>query len=182
VRGTGNAVGGNPSGVQIPLPPPTTEYHSWRDRIGWPSARHSKCRRGQLLEGSNPSPSADDSGRASSGGLALRPGGMAERSKAAVLKIARPRKGSRGFESHSLRQETHVRCTEQHFGNFYTPEFVFVTLNVIVVLIGVVSSTLVLSSCILSVSIFSNSLSPFPKRTGITSICNSSHSPELRHC
>ena len=28
---------------------------------------------------------------------------MAERSKAAVLKIARPRKGSRGFESHSLR-------------------------------------------------------------------------------
>ncbi len=28
---------------------------------------------------------------------------MAERSKAAVLKIARPRKGSHGFESHSLR-------------------------------------------------------------------------------
>jgi hypothetical protein len=68
------------------------------------------------------------------------------------------------------------------FDNFYTPGFVFVTLNVILVLTGVVSSIFVLSSFILSVSIFSNSLSPFPRRTGIISIYNSSHSPALRHC
>ncbi len=67
MRGTRNAVGGNSSGVQIPLPPPMTPI-------------------GPSFEG-----------------LALGFGGMAERSKAAVLKIARPRKGSHGFESHSLR-------------------------------------------------------------------------------
>ena len=71
---------------------------------------------------------------------------------------------------------------DKFFDNFYAPGFVFVTLNAMVVLKEVVSSTVVLSSFTLSVSIFSNSLSPFPRRIDMTSIFNSSHSPELRHC
>ncbi len=44
---------------------------------------------------------------------------MAERSKAAVLKIARPRKGSHGFESHSLRCDLHL---EQRSAGFMSAQ------------------------------------------------------------